>query len=184
MKKRILIVLGCLVFSLAFATNAFAANSNGDKSSIITPITIDAELIENAKNLNLNQANTDGSEQVGIMGPAPALSYLQIRGVQSSDHPEWEDISDSQVITVEDHGGAEMYVATIEQGYGNIPIARMNGSLCPLVLTEYYDLNGDTIIETWVNYWDASGHNSGTFTYENTSSNYPYNNMWDQLNIR
>lgn len=76
-------------------------------------------------------ANRSGAKAaLAAAGPAPALSSLQISNVGSSN-VGWESITAAQTTTVYDHGGAQLRVVTDEFGYGNVPVARYNGSVLP-----------------------------------------------------
>lgn len=83
-----------------------------------------------------------------------------------------------------DHGGEELYIVTAELGYGHVRTAKING----VNLKEYdrlhIDTNGDTIVDGWYIFWNASGHENGTFTYQNISSNAPWNTMSDNMYIK
>lgn len=114
-------------------------------------------------------------------GPAPPLSYLKAIAAISTNYPQYE-IFTSEYTSTYDHGGAELYIVTRELGYGFSPVAKMNGQ----ILSEFQSepiLNGTTVVG-YLRWWDASGHQSGQFTYKNTSTNYPYNTMSDWINIK
>lgn len=119
-----------------------------------------------------------------LAAPAPALSYLEVTGVISSQSPSIENISRYQFSTTNDHGGAELYIRTIEYGYGYSRVAKMNGTVLPLYSSSTFDSNGDSIVDGYVCWWNASGYNSGTFTYQNTSTNSPWNTMSDSITIK
>ena len=91
--------------------------------------------------------------------------------------------SRNQLSSVQDHGGAEMYIVTYERGYGQNRVARMNGDLLDMADWLWDDDNGDNINDGVYIMWDASGYPYGTFTYESTSSNYPWNTMSDSIYI-
>lgn len=78
-----------------------------------------------------------------------------------------------------------MYVVTAELGYGgtsqNAKID--NGPFLKKIQTQSIDLDGDTIVDGWFYWSDASGYDSGRFTYEDTSIVYPWNTMFDSINI-
>ena len=82
-----------------------------------------------------------------------------------------------------------MYIATYEVGYGYPNFAWMNSNLVQLANNFSpnpinYDLNGDGIIDAFVYFWNVSGYNSGTFQYQSTSINSPWNTMSDSIYIR
>lgn len=123
---------------------------------------------------------------------APPLSYVQIRHVGSSNQG-WENLSDSQFSTTLDHGGAQLRVVTVEVGYGTSRVARINGVNLPSS-ANYQTLNfcgsnylvacspGQTIVG-FTRYWNLDGYQGGTFTYQTTSINSPWNTMSDAMNI-
>lgn len=76
-----------------------------------------------------------------------------------------------------------MRVVTIEYGYGYDRIAKMCGSTVPLRRRDPLDTDGDRIVDGHICYWDCTGYNSGQFTYQNTSTNSPWNTMSDWINI-
>jgi hypothetical protein len=124
--------------------------------------------------------------------PAPPLSYVQIRYVGSSNQG-WEPIADSQVSTTLDHGGAQLRVLTVEVGYGTVRIAKINGVTLPST-ANYQTIAfcgsnfltpctaGQTIVG-YSRYWNVDGYQGGTFSYQTTSINSPFNTMSDTLNI-
>jgi hypothetical protein len=125
---------------------------------------------------------------VQAMGPAPALSYLQVYAVISSNYPAYEYLSANQGATVQDHGGPEMYVVTVEYGYADswYTKAQMNG----MGLTEYRDsthpqaiVDSSRTVIGWYKWWIANGHESGQFSYQARSINYPWNTMYDQAYV-
>lgn len=125
---------------------------------------------------------------------APALSFLQIAFVGSSNIG-WESITALQTMTSNDHGGVQVRVVTEEIGYGNLPVARFNGSVLPKsknYLTETICWNGNTYVfpcsagQTVVGfrkYWNLDGYQIGSFSYQNKSTNSPWNTMSDSISI-
>lgn len=77
-----------------------------------------------------------------------------------------------------------MYIVTAELGYGYTQIAKFNGSNLTELQSEFIDLDGDTIVDGWYTWWDASGNESGSFNYQNTSTNSPWKTMYDTMNIK
>jgi Domain of unknown function (DUF4879) len=203
MKKGILISL--LILCLVFSATVFGESStSGDTSSINTPSLLKQPLLTDQKiaefvatiqpylkSIQKTQTGNSTLEQsaslVTPMASAAPLTYLQ---VISTQHPTWEYFTADQLSSVADHGGAEMYIATIEVGYGYPRFAHMNGSLVQLLNTspdpnpKSYDLDNDGIIDTFVYFWNVSGYNNGTFSYQSTSQNSPWNTMSDSISIR
>lgn len=124
--------------------------------------------------------------------PAPPLSYVQVRYVGSSNQG-WEPIADAQTSTTLDHGGAQLRVLTVEVGYGTVRIAKINGMTLPST-ANYQTIAfcgsnfltpcspGQTIVG-YTRYWNVDGYQGGTFSYQTTSINSPFNTMIDTLNI-
>lgn len=118
--------------------------------------------------------------------PAPPLTDLQVYAAWSTNcpvNPDYEYFSSSQFSSVYNHGGGEMYIVTYEIGFGYNRIAKMNGQTLQSVAYQAIDLNGDSIIDGWFYWWDASAFEYGTFTYQNTSANSPWNTMSDSIYI-
>lgn len=123
---------------------------------------------------------------------APPLSYVQVRYVGSSNQG-WEPIADAQASTTLDHGGAQLRVLTVEVGYGTVRIAKINGVTLPST-ANYQTIAfcgsnfltpcsaGQTIVG-YTRYWNLDGYQGGTFSYQTTSINSPFNTMIDSLNI-
>lgn len=118
---------------------------------------------------------------------APPLTYLEVKGVVSSNY--WnggygeQPISDGQLLTTYDHGGAEMYILTLEYGYGTTRIAQMGGANLQEAGSQAV-LGAGNIVIGWYRWWNASGHQGGQFTYQSTSVNSPWNTMSDWISIR
>jgi hypothetical protein len=140
-------------------------------------------------------ANRSGAKAaLAAAGPAPALSSLQISNVGSSN-VGWESITAAQTTTVYDHGGAQLRVVTDEFGYGNVPVARYNGSVLPTsanYLTQTICWNGSAYVlpcsagQTVVGfrkYWNLDGKQNGSYSYQNTSTNSPWNTLSDSISI-
>lgn len=181
MKPLLCLVLGLVICLFTGSNSAFAATSNSEKISALPKIQITQELRDTFK--ELKEAQSTASAE-GVRSSAPPLTYLEVYAACSSQYPNWEYFSEDQVYSVQDHGGDEMYIVTAELGYGSTRFARMNGSLLSSYNVQYIDLDGDSVIDGFFYYWDASGYQGGNFTYENTSSNYPWNNMSDSIRIR
>nr|WP_272914317.1 DUF4879 domain-containing protein [Ureibacillus xyleni] len=115
---------------------------------------------------------------------APPLSYLEVFAAISSQYPnDYEFFSPNQLSSVYDHGGDELYIVTEEYGYGHIRYAKFNGVNLKQHMTQYIDLNGDSIVDGWYVWWNASGNEEGTFNYQNTSTTFPSNTMTDSIFI-
>ncbi|QTM99571.1 DUF4879 domain-containing protein [Sediminibacillus dalangtanensis] len=121
---------------------------------------------------------------VNITASAPPLTSLEVYAAISSNYPEYEYFSSNQLSSVQDHGGEELYIVTAELGYGFQRNAAFNGRQLSEIDRENIDLEGDSIVDGWFIWWDASGNENGLFTYENTSTNSPWNTMFDRMNIK
>ncbi len=108
---------------------------------------------------------------LALDGGAAPLSSLKVVAVQSSKYPQGEEIDPQQFSTQLDHGGEELYIYTIDKGYGVAPYAEMNGRKLNLIASKPLDFNNDNIIDGFLKRWDASGFQSGSFRYRNISSN-------------
>ena len=115
--------------------------------------------------------------------PAPALSYLQIVAVASANSPTWEYVGRDQFLTNVDHGGAWLYIATQERGYGFTPVAKFNGVTVAQDKSEPIVESG--LIVGYTRYWYITTNTAnGQFTYQNTSTNSPWNTMSDWISIK
>lgn len=127
-----------------------------------------------------------------VAAPAAPLSYVQVRYVGSSNIG-WEAISDSMPSTIQNHGGAQLRVLTVEVGYGISRVAKINGTTLPSS-ANYQTIAfcgsnfltpcsaGQTIVG-YSRYWNLDGYQGGSFYYQTTSINSPWNTMSDTLNI-
>lgn len=113
---------------------------------------------------------------------APPLSSLIVYAVDSTDGG-YEYVS-TKSSTVQDHGGDNMLVVTKEMGYGQVSNTTLDGTKLKELKRVFIDTNKDTIVDGWYIWWDASGYDGGTFTYQKTSSNYPWNSLTDSILIR
>lgn len=124
---------------------------------------------------------------------APPISYVQVRYVGSTNQG-WEPVADGTFTTTLDHGGAQLRVLTVEVGYGGTRIARINGVTLPSS-ANYQTLAfcgsnfltpctaGQTIVG-FSRYWNIDGYQSGTFQYQTTSLNSPWNTLSDSMIIQ
>lgn len=171
----ILSLMICLFLSSGFAS---AAESTPEKG-----LSLELPKIQDLSNdMDNSQAKQTDNNAV-LRGSAPPLTDLFIYAAESSNYPQFEYFSRNQLSSVQDHGGALMYIVTYERGYGQNRFARMNGALLDMHDWLWYDDNGDNINDGVYIMWDASGYQNGTFTYESTSQNYPWNTMSDSIYI-
>lgn len=115
--------------------------------------------------------------------PADPVSYVGVIQVRST-LGGFEDIPAYQYSTTVNHGGAEMYVVTQENGYGR-DYATYAGMEVEIIDSGSLDFNGDSIVDGWLYLWDLSGiSESGRFQYQSTSYNSPWNTMSTWINIQ
>ena len=127
-----------------------------------------------------------------VAAPGAPLSYVQVRYVGSSNIG-WEAISDIMPSTLQNHGGAQLRVLTVEVGYGTSRVAKINGITLPSS-ANYQTIAfcgsnfltpcsaGQTIVG-YSRYWNLDGYQGGLFYYQTTSINSPLNTMSDTLSI-
>ncbi|WP_019850762.1 DUF4879 domain-containing protein [Desulfitobacterium sp. PCE1] len=185
MKKRVISILLAAIFLLISTTTVFAENNQvknyeGNFLKESGPIEITDGLRDQLKKMREKSAS-----DVQPMAEAPPLSYLEVYAAISSQNPTYEYFTANQTSSVADHGGAEMYIVTAELGYGFQRHAKIaNSAFLPEVQYQMIDLDNDSIVDGWFYWWDASGYDSGLFTYENRSANYPFNTMFDSIIIK
>ncbi|WP_220347761.1 DUF4879 domain-containing protein [Alkalilimnicola ehrlichii] len=127
--------------------------------------------------------------------PAPPLTQMWVYAVGSSNCG-WEYPAPGAFSTSCDHGGTQLRAVVLEIGYGSSPFAWMLGGLLPSsanYLTEMlcdqgggmlgYCSPGQTVVG-FLRYYNLDGHQSGNFSYQNTSTNSPWNTMSTNINIR
>lgn len=141
---------------------------------------------------SLKEKNEDS--EVSTFAAAPALSYLEVFAVGSTQYLQkfggdgYEYVESNQLSTKEDHGGRQFIVVTAELGYSSPSrIAEFKGERLELIDSQWIDTNGDSIIDGYFYYWDASGDDPrldhGTFDYKAWSQNFPFNQMIDSIYI-
>ncbi len=191
---------GSLFLSLAvlFSVHVYAQQSESDKqgppvvlSEIqFTPLEVgNSDLLPAEAVDSLTQTDSQRA-------PAPPLTQVYIYAVGSSNC-NWEYITNGQNSTVCNHGGALLRAVVREIGYGGEGIAWINGSLLPSsarYLTESICVVGGSYvfpcpaagytIVGWMKYYKLDGYQSGTFKYQNTSLNSPWNTMFTQIRIQ
>lgn len=124
-----------------------------------------------------------GIEQA-ISAPAPALSGVSVIGVISSNYPNWESIPQGNLSTQKDHGGSQLCVQTQEVGYGTNQIAQFNGNRL-IERSSAAILGAGRVVTGWTRVWCYQGSfTSGTFTFQATSINFPWNTLSTRLYIR
>jgi len=190
-------IVAALIFCLVMPTSLASANSVSESLTLPEIPAVQQEsdslkmaLPEIKENMGLFENKVKAKQEkpntgsVGTRGSAPPLTELEVVAVGSSQYQGYELIAENQVRTLEDHGGAVLYIVTGEIGYGANPIARINGDSLECIDYEFIDYNDDNIVDGFYYWWDASGYQNGTFTYQNTSDNYPYNTMSDWIDIQ
>ena len=110
-------------------------------------------------------------------GPATSLNVVQVE----FEFGGVETINQNSFSTSRNHGGKYLYITTKEMGYGQNPFAKMNGSNVKSIGST---IIGGRPIVGWYYKWDASGHQQGTFEYQKTSINAPFNTMRTSIYIQ
>lgn len=164
-----------------------------DAKPLDLPLIYESEITD-IQNIQQSRGEDSKTPSSATKASAPALTYLEVTYVGSSN-AGWEWIDETKLITDEDHGGALMYVVTVELGYGGNPIAKMGGGQLPSSANFQTDTlcwtsgqlgacsAGQTVVG-FLKHWDVSGWQNGYFTYQNKSLNYPYNTESDAISIR
>ncbi|MCA7012277.1 YolA family protein [Dickeya dadantii subsp. dieffenbachiae] len=139
-----------------------------------------------------SRASTSGA----LRAPAPSLSRVTVYAVGSSNCG-WEYMTSvGQLSTTCDHGGAQLRVAVQEIGYGNNPVAWMNGGILPR--SANYQTDGICIVGNqytfpcpagytvvgWMHYYNLDGTDNGQFKFQDTSTNAPRNTLFTQTYIK
>jgi len=130
------------------------------------------------------------------LAPAPPLTRELVYAVGSTDCG-WEYMTTiGQISTVCNHGGTQLRAVVQEIGYGGTPFAWLNGGILPstanyqndpiCIVGSYYTSPcpaGYTIVG-YYRYFNLDGNQSGSFTYQNTSVNSPFNTLSTGINIQ
>ncbi|TDX51616.1 DUF4879 domain-containing protein [Orenia marismortui] len=162
--------------------NIKADIANGEATNVVVKSQENTSVELKLESL-LNNKEKEGD--VSAQAPAAPLDYVRVFLVESSLYGQ-ESISRYQMSTDENHGGSQLFIYTLDVGYGYSELAEMNGSSASVekVYEELLDLDNDGIIDSRAKVWDASGYESGRFYYENTSTNSPWNTESTTLYIR
>ncbi|POA99455.1 DUF4879 domain-containing protein [Chromobacterium sinusclupearum] len=128
---------------------------------------------------------------------ASPLSYVGVLAVGSTLYGGWEILQANQPSTAGNHGGSQLRVVVDTIGYGRAPIAKINGIVLPtsaLYQTESLcNVNGryatpcpvGSTVAGFRQYFNLDGQSTpGTFFYQNTSQNYPWNSLSTQVYIK
>lgn len=200
--KKVLMIVALAVLSIPFFFTGSAEASTLTSESLSKNLNIESfkqHILQSIKSDYPNATFIDSTQQqeanvtlnenlstLSTTGSAPPLTYLETYAVWSSNYNngDYEYFDANQLSSVNDHGGAEMYIVTAELGYGHVRTAELDGNTLSSIDYQAIDLNGDTIVDGWYHWWDASGYEDGTFNYQNISSNYPWNTMYDTIFIQ
>ncbi|EQB99366.1 hypothetical protein B738_18174 [Photorhabdus temperata subsp. temperata M1021] len=168
--------------------------SNLKKSLLLQKVQIaQSQLLPNAespiraeeRDLKINSGPVDA--------PAPPLTNMWVYAVGSTNCG-WEYTSNLFATTC-DHGGQQLRAAVLEIGYGYSSFAWMNGNILhnsamyastPVCITNGYYTWPCTAGQTVAGYlreYNLDGNQNGTFRYQNTSTNSPWNTESVQINI-
>lgn len=106
--------------------------------------------------------------------PAKPVSKVLIQYIKSTQGGK-EVIKQNQGSTIKDHGGKEFMAITNVIGHGGLGYdsATYAGMQVTMSKEDSIDLDGDRIIDGWVDYWNLAKTNfpSGKFTYTSRSIN-------------
>lgn len=187
-----LVVITTALICLMFSSMSMAFDDNFDAEEIKpfdAPLMEDAVIRKYAKMANkfftsVDEYSSDDqlASSSATRAPAAPLYYLEVYAAISSNYPSYEYFSQGQYSSVQDHGGAQMYIVTAELGYGFSNYAKMIGN--NLTMYQQQPITDNGIIIGYFRWWTANGYQSGQFTYQNTSVNYPYNTMSDWIMIQ
>ncbi|MBI3286285.1 MAG: DUF4879 domain-containing protein [Burkholderiales bacterium] len=188
-KSLLALAVLCLVADASYAENGGKPPLKSIVDMGTVPAKLDAKLQKNFPPPSRDEVQTLA---------APALTFLQVDYVYSQKWGSYEPVSGHQTSTVNDHGGSWLWIITDELGYGDNPVATWNGgqvslaknfvtqSICVNWARTGYDIPcqaGQTVVG-FRKYWDFTGNESGVFTYQNQSTNSPWNTMFDSMSIK
>jgi len=196
-KKGILFIM-VLCLALTFTTTSvFAENQNlnvdkvnnnssiQDSSSLPEFPLMDWQTLQSLKEKKSNDQESNDQTEAITRAAAPPLDIFEVYAICSEQHPSWEYIGQNDYATDYDHGGSYMYVVTYERGIANPASREATIDGYDLTLIDYELLSGsDGIVYGAVVYWDASGYQEGQFYSQSTSMNFPWNTMYDWINIQ
>ncbi|MGV8002124.1 YolA family protein [Photorhabdus temperata subsp. temperata] len=192
MKKNKLAIL--LSLASLFGANAYAQTEQLKEVPTAQKVQIaQSQLLPNAespiraeeRDLKINSGPVDA--------PAPPLTNMWVYAVGSTNCG-WEYTSNLFATTC-DHGGQQLRAAVLEIGYGYNSFAWMNGNILhnsamyastPVCITNGYYTWPCTAGQTVAGYlreYNLDGNQNGTFRYQNTSTNSPWNTESVQINI-
>lgn len=153
----------------------------------LIPIQIKPELVNEKSQANVNDKFTP-------FASASPLRQLVVGAVYSANGGQ-EYIALGQYATKKSHGGSFVRVITLELGIGIDPIAKMNGNqlgrfplsttaICQNILTgQYGTCTAGQTVAGYQYVWDVTTWQKGSFTYQNTSANSPWNTMSTWITI-
>jgi hypothetical protein len=199
MKKRSLVgLIFCLILCMVVATTAFGENASSTGTTSTNPhpslnsIILDksfANFVESIKPFlnSIKEKQPSGSvleQSIGStvipLSPAPPLTAIFVYAACSEYQPNWvvyNTPNSHSRTSATGQGGSWMNVATLEIGYGQNHLAWMSGRSAPNYQSLPVDLDGDSIVDAFLEAWDVTGLPKGQFTSQATSINYPWNTM-------
>ena len=187
--KKIISLVAVVVF-FAIAGISFASDKSYISQEIEafeTPLIEDAIIAKYAKMArkffnSVDDYDTEMEIYASTRAPASPLSYLEVYAAISSNYPTYEYFGQTQFTSAMDHGGSQLYIVTVEIGYGFSPIAKIVGNT--LTQVQQQPITDNSVVVGYFRWWDANGYQGGQFTYQNRSVNYPYNTMSDWITIQ
>lgn len=190
----------CLVFlTLSVSGSTHAAQI---QDGVVTRITaMDRPLTAFGHDVQVNQLDISAKVKRRADGttlaPAQGISYYQVYSVYSTNYanlhggsPEY--VTQLATTTSGDHGGINLFVYTLEYGYGNPTNATMNGisksygystPLCGAFSAIHYCNTGETVTG-WLYGFDYSGQQSGYFQSGANSTASPFGYWSDAIYVK
>lgn len=195
MKK--MIKVACLSALAACASVVYA----GDVENGVVNVEQDLSFLSESQKYAVEQFRLGGSPKFSVKGKestneyapqmaATGIEYFEVEAVLSSNSGNWELLNSSQFSTSFDHGGAELYVAVAQIGYGNPNNATFNGQQYSHFLSDrlcgfdYHPCRVGETITAWRYYYDLSGGQNGQFQASANSVAFPFGYWSDSINIR
>ncbi len=187
-----ILFFSAIAFSLAPAAHGKKLEENFEQAKPESIITVFEKLdLEKIPKSLSNEAEVASKENA--RAPAPPLSSVSIYAVGSSNCG-WEYLPGNT--TSCDHGGFELRVAVLENGYSSNRIAWMNGALLPA--SANYASEGICVVNgvatmpcpigysitSWMRYYNLDGKQSGFFQYQASSANPPFNTFSTSVSIK
>ncbi len=192
MKVTKLIFLALITSLLSITSHA----DQGNTQAVVIPADAHSANDNRLPKINLHQLQKKGDNGIETAAPADPLWYVEIAYVYSSNQG-WESIPASAFSTSLNHGGSQMVATVLELGYGGSRFVQMAGSTLSSSANYYnddicwdfsgnltYNCTSGMTLAGYERYYNISGHQSGTFSFQSTSIVSPWNTEYDSLYIQ